>query len=333
MKVPKPRKLSSGKYFIQLRLDGKSISVTDYDEKNCIRKAELIKAEHRNGIVTQKMSGLTLRQAIDKYIADRDKVLSPSTIRGYRIVQRNAFPSQMDKSLSELTEWQKWANNEAKRVSPKTLKNELALIRSVLKENGIDMGDVRLPQAVKPDEVFLQPEEIKPFIQAFYDDPYEVPVLIALHGLRRSEILSLTDKSFKDDIIHVRGASVVDEDGNTVSKKTNKNASSRRDVPIIIPRLSELVRGLAPGPVVTVRAETIRRHINKVCRENNLPEVGWHKLRHSFVSLAYHLGLSELETMKLGGYSDISTMRKIYTHLAKSDEMDSINKLKDFFKE
>lgn len=45
MKVPKPRKLSSGNWFIQLRLGGESISVTEPTEKKCIKSAQLIKAE------------------------------------------------------------------------------------------------------------------------------------------------------------------------------------------------------------------------------------------------------------------------------------------------
>ena len=41
MKVQKARKLPSGSWFIQLRLDGKSIPVTERTEKECIRAAQL----------------------------------------------------------------------------------------------------------------------------------------------------------------------------------------------------------------------------------------------------------------------------------------------------
>lgn len=92
MKVPEPRKLSSGKWFIQLRLGGESIPVSDYSKKECIKQAQLIKAGYlagkRQKATEQEPEAPTLQQAVDNYIAKRANTLSPSTIRGYRIIQR-----------------------------------------------------------------------------------------------------------------------------------------------------------------------------------------------------------------------------------------------------
>ena len=44
MKVPAPRKLPSGSWFIQLRLGGESIPVTAATAKDCNREAAAIKA-------------------------------------------------------------------------------------------------------------------------------------------------------------------------------------------------------------------------------------------------------------------------------------------------
>lgn len=95
MKVPEPRKLKSGSYFIQLRLNGVSVPVTARTAKECKRQAELIKAEHRAGkrVVQEHKSDPTLGQAIDAYIASRRNVLSPSTIRGYEMIRRHRFQS------------------------------------------------------------------------------------------------------------------------------------------------------------------------------------------------------------------------------------------------
>lgn len=78
---------------------------------------------------------------------------------------------------------------------------------------------------------------------------------------------------------------------------------------------------------------TVWDHINSICTKNGLPKVGIHGLRHSFVSLAYHLGVPEKVVMDIGGWSDYQTMRRIYTHIAKSDVSRYAEQFKGFFKE
>ncbi|MDD6612234.1 MAG: site-specific integrase [Clostridiales bacterium] len=157
--------------------------------------------------------------------------------------------------------------------------------------------------------------------------------VFALHGLRRSELLALDKKDvdISAGTISVHGAAVMDEDNNLVRKRENKNISSNRIVPIMIPRLKELVEASSGGPLVTIPPNKIWYYINSVCQNANLPKVGVHGLRHSFASLAYHLGLSERETMEIGGWVDQNTMRKIYTHLAQSDRLKSANKMAEFY--
>ena len=68
-----------------------------------------------------------------------------------------------------------------------------------------------------------------------------------------------------------------------------------------------------------------------MCRKNGLPEVGLHGLRHSFASLAYHLGISERVAMRIGGWSNTATMHEIYTHLASADIAKSAAALLQYF--
>ena len=93
---PKARKLSSGNWFIQLRLGGESIPVTARTEKECIRRAQYVKAEYQAGKrKAPEPKGPTLGEAIDAYIARRDAVLSPSTIRGYKCIRKSRFSAVM----------------------------------------------------------------------------------------------------------------------------------------------------------------------------------------------------------------------------------------------
>lgn len=115
-----------------------------------------------------------------------------------------------------------------------------------------------------------------------------------------------------ENIINVRGAAVYDETQKLVHKETNKTGSSRRTVPIMIPRLAELLSRSDKKSeyVITLSPETIQRTIDRVCERARLPVVGCHGLRHSFASLALHVGMAPDLAMRLGGWSDLATMKK-----------------------
>lgn len=115
---------------------------------------------------------LTLSEAIDKYIYSCDNLLSPTTIQGYRKIQRNAFKSILDVKIASLTNEMllNAVNEEAKRVSnkntknpkpisPKHLHNEYGFIRSVLHRYAPMLDtNVKLPQKVVKIKEIIEPE-------------------------------------------------------------------------------------------------------------------------------------------------------------------------------
>lgn len=338
MKVPEPRKLKSGNYFIQLRLNGVSVPVTAPTARECKRAAELIKAEHRaKKREIRPKEDRTLDDVLQAYISHYEKVLSPSTIRSYDSMRRNRFKDYMGMPLKSIRDWQTVINAELNDTSPKTVKNSWGLVRRALEvEAGIAPPKVTLPQVPVKEIPFLQPEEIPVFLDALRGNTAECAALLELHGLRRSEALGLDWASvdLKRGLLHIRGATVLNKDGDFVKKETNKNASSTRTVPIMIPRLRELLQGEPDktGPVVRIAPSTMLRQIRSVCDAANVTQVGNHGLRHSFASLGYHLGISERELMRLGGWADWQTMHKIYIRVAEADAKASQNKISDFFK-
>lgn len=334
MILPKPAKMKSGAYRMRLQLGGKSVMVYGETEAQCRKQATLIKSEHLSGKVVQGKCRYTVSQAIDKYIADKPK-LSPATVRGYKSIQRNMFQDAMP-LMADSVNWQAVIN--ADEHGAKTIKNSWGFIVSVLKHIGITAPNVSLPQTVNSERPFLQPEQIPTFIEALRDQTCEIAALLGLHSLRRSEILDMTygDVDLKNGKLYVRGAAVMDENSKIVHKAENKNSASRREVPIMIPRLTELLKAESKQHkqtdyIVTTHPSTLYHQVNAVCKRNNLPEIGVHGLRHSAVSLAYHLGWSELTSMKIFGYADYNTMRKIYTHLADADKKKNVSDMEKFF--
>ena len=336
MKVPKPEKLPSGSYRIRLRLGGESISITKPTEREAIRAAEKIKADYRNDIKTRPTGGaVKLFAAIDAYIADRENVLSPSTIRGYRTIQRTRFQSVMNKPLGKI-DWQSVINAESRIASPKTINNAFMLIKSVYTENGLDVPLARLPALQPKEKPFLSPEDIQTFIAAAHGSPHEIGILLGLHGLRRSEIYGLEweDIDLAANTIHIHQTAVMNEEQTVVKRANTKNASSTRTIPLMIPALREALEAVPDktGAVVHAGINTIGEAVNRICKAEGLPLVGLHGLRHSFASLCYSLDINEMQCMRLGGWADYQTMRKIYTHLAASDNKKTDDKLVDFLK-
>ena len=325
--------LPSGKWHIYLRPE--FIPVTEDSREKCVTKAKAVRA----GFIEKGKSipGGTLSQAIDRYIERRKGALSPTTVRAYRIIQKNRFKVPMQESIREYTDWQQVISNEASLCSAKTLKNAWLFIASVLRENSIEVPKVKLPQQNRAEKKWLDPDQIIKFCQACRGNSVEKEALLALMSLRRSELLALKwrDIDLAHKCIHVHSSLTPDENNKFVLKDTTKSKTSTRDVPILIPRLLELLKEQGP-PDTLISNEPpngLWRKINSICKSAELPEVGIHGLRHSFASLAYHLGYKEEECMRIGGWSDFRVMHEIYTHLSAKDVKEKEDSMYQFYKE
>lgn len=333
MKIPEPRRMSSGNYYIYLRLNGVGVPVTAPTAKECKRTAELIKAEYRANkrqiepsvaAEPKQSKEPTVSEAIDEYLASRQNTLSPSTVRFYRSVQKHRFSAVMSKPISSVTNWQAVVDAEAKTISVKTLRNAFCAVRTAVKAAaGIDIPPARFGVPVPHERAFLTADEIPAFVAAAAPTKYAVPLLLALSSMRVSEIQALDWQDIKKapDFIQVKGAVVFDEHNHYQKKKQAKNASSSRNVPILIPELKAAIERdrLPSGPVIPCSQNNLRLACHRICQQAGVTDVGLHGLRHSFASLAYHLRVPEQIAMEIGGWSDAGTMRKIYTHIAQND--------------
>lgn len=333
LKVPTPRKLPSGNW--RIYLDAEKQSITEPTKELCIAKAKAIRA----GFIEQKKntSRITLGKAIDKMIAERGPSLSPSTRRNYMSYRKNHFLDYMGRDLSGITrsEWQIAIGEELKHCSAKTVCNMWALVTATMNYLEITPPKVTLPKFKKGGRPYLDYEQIKVFTKAIKGQDVELAAILGLHSLRRSEIMGLarSDLHFESkgfEYISVSGAVVFDENGKLVSKETNKSSKSTRQIPVLIPRLLEIIPE-ADGPLMNCNPNTIWRRINRICEANNLPKVGVHGLRRSFCSLAYHLNWSEQRTMDVGGWDDLKTVHDFYLHEAQKDKDKSTNRMRKFY--
>lgn len=332
--VPMPKQLPSGAWRVQLRREG--VSITENTFEAC--RAAAVKARRLWLIEHPALDrpSMALENAIDKYIESRKAVRSPSTIRGYEAYKRNYFKACLSWDIFDPElDWQSAINREVERgLSPKTVFNAWHLITGAFHYVKAPSPGVVLPRGAASDRPWLDFRQIKTFLSAAEGQEGELGALLALHSLRLSELLALSPSrvSLESGTLFVRGARVLNSEGKLVYKELNKTEGSRRDVPIVIPRLKLLLAGIGNGDEYLVQDETHRlyKQINRICKSADLPEVGVHGLRHSFASLAYHLGWKELSTMTVGGWSNSRIVHTIYTHNADLDA--DIQTMKNHFK-
>ncbi len=342
-KLPTPQKLPSGVYRCQVMVNGKRVSVTDASPDKAQAKAVALK----NGLTEQiaiekaeKKGSITLLSAIDLYIDNRKNVLSPSTINGYRVIQRNRFQALMKKQIKDIraADIQGAVNHDAGKVSAKTIKNALSLVVSVISEyKEINVKKVRLPQRKRKEHAYLDEQGMMDLFEAIQGSPVEIPILLAVWlGMRRSEIMGLCWDSvdFVNSKIMVQRTYIMGEDGAYCLRDEMKTEASRRtlDCPgYIMDKLAKYTPEHREGRVFLMHPNRIYKTMREICERHDIPFVGVHGLRHTNASVMLSLGIVDKVAMFRGGWSTDVTMKQIYQHVFPSDKTAAVGKLDLFF--
>lgn len=336
IQLPEITQLPSGSWNTRILVDGRRVSITKPTYDECAAEYLAIKSGIVEAKTGQQQKSVTLEKTLTDYINARRGFRSPATICGYERYRKNTFRQMMHCNVYTTTDaqWQAAIQQEkARGRSPKYIKNAWGLIAAAIEEKTGKRPTVMLyPRDAKP-LLYLEPEQIDAFIEAIKGTDVEIPALLCLSSLRRSEMLALkwANVDMKNKILHVQGARVEGKNG-LEYKPQNKTNKSRRTVPIIPPLYDALSKAPHTGEfVVTASPVTALKHIKKICAGAGLPEVGMHGLRHSYASLTYHLRIPEMIAAEIGGWNDLATMHNIYTHLAEKDIAKRGQQFVDYF--
>ena len=335
-KLPKPQRLPSGSYRVQVKHNGERISVIGEDPNVAQAKAIAIV----NGIIEKedKPEAITLEKAIEYYIEAKRDILSPSTIRGYEIAKRNRFKGIMQRNIFTLTKQdvQIAVTQERRDVSAKTVFNAYGLIRPVLKDYGVDVTGVKLPQNVKKKKSYVQSEEISALMEEAKNDKYEIPILMALWlGMRRSEILGLCWDCVDEEksTITIRRTCLQVKGNQLEMREATKNNSSQRTIQCpdyIMDKLRELRKVSTEERVFPISPDIIRRHITMVCEKAGVTVTNTHGLRHTNAAIMRHLGISDAHAMERGGWSEERTYKKTYSYVFDSTVSEEDARINDY---
>lgn len=307
----KIEKLPSGSYRIRKMYKGQTYTVTFNGKPT--QKEAMMKMAEKLKQVQESHKSMTFITAADKYIESKRNVLSPSTIKGYKKIMRQISESFLEQSVYDITslDVQKEVNRFSKDHSPKSVRNLHGFISSVL---GMFCPSIRLnttlPQKVKNEPYIPSDEDVKRILERAKDTEYEIPLVLACYGMRRSEICALTPDDIEGDIVHINKALVQGEDKKWVVKST-KTTSSTRDI-IIPTQIADKIK--KQGYVYRRYPEKISSFLIMTEKELGIEHFTIHKLRHYFASKMSALNVPEADILKMGGWETDHVMKSVYRH-------------------
>lgn len=314
----KIEKLPSGSYRVRKTHDKKTYTII-FEKKPT--QNEITKAF--SDLISKNAStdSTSFKVCAEKYIDSKRNVLSPSTIKEYNSINRrlSAWFLSMKISSIEQKHINKQINELALDKKPKTVACMHGFITAVLGVYRPELNiSTRLPQKAKNEPYIPTDEDVKKVIASVKDTEFEIPIILACYGMRRSEICALQVDDIEDDVIHINKGLVQNEKKEWVIKST-KTTESTRD--IIIP-LSVADKIREKGYVYKGFPGAISNHLSLVEKQLGIPHFSIHKLRHYFASKLSSMNIPEADILKLGGWETDHVMKRVYRHsmLEKEEE-------------
>lgn len=237
--------------------------------------------------------GLKIKEALEQYVKDRSKVLSPSTITNYkRLIP--LFDSLADICVDDIktADIQALVNEWSISVRAKTIKNRVSFLLSSLDYVECDKKfRIRYPKSDSKEIKSPDLDDVQMLLNNAPDDLVPIIYLAAVGGMRRGEISGLKGKDISRDMstIYVHADMVLD-DHTWVYKPFTKNAQSGtvKLSPFIIDMIP--VKEDPEAFVFDMNPNMISHRYDKLRKKLGF-EYNFHSLRHFAASFRSDLGI------------------------------------------
>ena len=330
------KKTKSGKYKVTISV-GKDSS-GKYRQKaftaDTKKEAELLAARYQMSLKDNRKSP-SIGYALDSYIEKRSEVLSPSTIRGYRTVQRDYFQDISNLKVDDLTneDIQDLVNMIAKDRSPKTVKNAMGLLMSAIRQVAPDKRFIySMPRTRSITRNIPDNSEIMRLMEESRKNRnlHLAIILSAIGSLRRGEICAIRyeDILYEYNAIWVHADIVQDDQNKWIYKDYTKNAESTRQVPF--PKEVIDLIGKGKGPIIDTTPNCItssfcylRTKLGLKCR--------FHDLRHYTVSIMHAIGVPDRYIMERTGHKNAKILQEVYRNPLKDQSNYFSEKANEYF--
>lgn len=338
------------------------------------RKAEQLLREKLREFETENPSkpaqtNVTFADYMRYWLTIAQRKVDPVTYQGYEILAKTHVLPYFDAigvKLQGVTVavLQAYVDEKATKgrkdgkggLSPKSVRMHINLIRQTLEEavkNDIILKNpchyLTLPRNRRYQSTFYNVQQLKVLFDAIRDDPLcPLYKIVALYGLRRSEVLGLKWDSIDFEQKTLTIKHTVSKVTQVVEKDTTKTASSYRSFPLL-PEAAAIFRSeqaakaenqrlfgreyQPSGYIFTwpdgrlISPDHVTRHFSRLLKKHNFPHIRFHELRHSCASLLINEGFTLKDIQEWMGHADIQTTANIYGHLDVARKQSMADKL------
>jgi len=290
-----------------------------------------------------------------------------STLYGYKnIIYKHLIPSLGDIKLQKLTPkniqdyYASKLNDKNNKLSTNTVRKHHTLLKTalsvavtqeILLKNPMDK--VIPPKYIKPKINYYDVETLKKLFELVKNTRLECAVwLCGFTGIRRSELCGIkwSKIDFKNQILYIEdtrinvGSKIIERDFKAKNETSiRKIALNDKLIEILKSEKAkqehnkELLKSLYIDTDYVIvmdngkpyRPNYLSELFTKFIKDNGLPELTLHGLRHTVASVANEAGISMLNISKILGHSNISTTARVYAHLFDDAHKDSMAAIAD----
>lgn len=315
--MAKAKKLPSGNWRVRVYSHTTPDGKKHYESFTASSKEEanMLASEFANSKKRKLTCDLNVAEAINGYITAKTNVLSPSTIRAYRNMERKYFSSISTMKIKKMTseDVQLFISELSSLYSAKTVKNAYALLNASVGFYAPDITfRVSLPTAVKKTAQSPDNENVMGLYELASDWMKKCIVLSAFGGLRRGEIAALKYSDIKNNTVYVHAGLVMDEYNKWIYKAMPKNQSSVRYVKLPPQVIKMLGTGNPDAYIIGYNPNTISKMFIKLRQRAGI-DVRFHDLRHYYASIGAILGIPDIYLADFGGWRhDSNVMKSVY---------------------
>lgn len=277
---------------------------------------------------------ITVAEAVESYIAQREPVLSPSTVRAYRAYARNQLEMIAPVRINSLSDdtLQYWINHLAADHSPKYVTNVYNMVLASVRSFRRNFDpEIKLPAKKKPELHTPTSADVEKLLQASKGTELHKAILLSAVGtLRRGEIAALDATDLVGNTLTIRSAVAIDSSRKRI-RKSPKTYNSYRTV--IIPSFVADEIRKEEGPLVDMDIEHISSSFYKLVRKLGLPPIRFHDLRHYSASIMHALGIPDQYIIERGGWSGDGVMKRIYRNTLDDQTKINNDRTNEYFDE